>query len=429
MTDQDNLPKALIPEDSILAMMMRDAGTFLTRAKGDGLLPEMFYRPENRTIYKTLLERQDKGQDCDIRSVIYALEKSKRYEAAGGDSRFDLLLSVANAPVTPSQFAEHLSEVKDTYARRKALIRAYEAQETAISGQNAQEVVETLKNAIEEINLATARKLAFTTIAKALNLAQIEMQDRLKNGDLPGTPTGIHELDLIGGGMRSGEFWVIGGKTSAGKSALSYQILNPCLDAGGKVLIFTLEMSVSEVATRLLSCRGKIPMKALTNPQNAGKDGAGLNKGQLIKIKQSADNLREKQLFISDQPGMSMDYIIAQSEAEAELGNVDAIVVDYVQLIQGTRLHGENREQELSRYSKELKQLAKKLKCVVISPVQLNDDGRIRESRSISFDADVVLFIADNGVRVDKWRNAQRDQLLPLELNGSIQRFENTNQA
>jgi replicative DNA helicase len=169
-------------------------------------------------------------------------------------------------------------------------------------------------------------------------------------------------------------------------------------------------------------------MKALTNPQNAGKDGAGLNKGQLIKIKQSADNLREKQLLISDEPGMSMDYIIAQSEAEAELGKVDAIVVDYVQLIQGTRLHGENREQELSRYSKELKQLAKKLKCVVISPVQLNDDGRIRESRSISFDADVVLFIADNGVRVDKWRNAQRDQLLPLELNGSIQRFENTNQ-
>lgn len=422
--DNNEEPKALIPEDSILAMMMADSATYVSRAKGDGLTPSMFYRSENQLIYRVILERREKALDCDIRSMIHALEKTGQYERAGGDDRFDLLLAVAKSPVTASQFTEHLSEVRDTYARRKALTHALSAKKAAISGETAQDVLDALKTAIDDINLATSRKKAFVSIGKALDMAQREMQDRIKNGKLPGIPTGVDELDRIGGGLRPGEFWVIGGKTSSGKSALSYQITNPALDTGHKVLIFTLEMSVSEVATRMLSCRNRIDMRAITNPQNGGPQGRSLNKSQLASIKSATTELRDKNLLISDEPGMSIDYVIAQSEAEAELGEVSIIVVDYVQLIQGKRLTGENREQELARYSKDLKQLAKKLKCAVISPVQLNDDGRIRESRSISFDADVCLLIGDDNLTVQKWRNAERNQTLDLELIGKFQRFE-----
>lgn len=422
--EESELPKALIPEDSILSMMLIDSAKWLSKAKGDGLKPSMFFRPENQIIYKTLIDRHNEGADCDVRSVIYHLEKNDKYERAGGDDRFEILVAVADAPVTPSQFAEHLSEVRDTYARRKALTHAYSAHNAALSGNSSQDVLDSMKNAIEDIKLATVQKKAFSTIKHALGLAAKEMEERMKHGDIPGLSTGIHQLDNIGGGMRPGELWVIGGKTSGGKSALSYQVINPALDAGEKVLIFTLEMGVAEVASRLISCRGRINMRAITNPRSGGANGQQIEVGQKRAIHKHSNLLSEKNLLISDEPGMSIDYIIAQSEAEAELGAVSVIVVDYVQLIQGNRLQGENREQELSRYSKNLKQLAKKLKCTVISPVQLNDEGRIRESRSLSHDADVVLTIVDNGIRVDKWRSAARDQLLPLELVGEFQRFE-----
>ena len=422
--NKDELPNALIPEDSILAMMIVDSQKWVTKAKGDGLTPSMFFRPENQRIYQTIINRHNEGQECDVRSVIYSLQKSNTYELCGGDERFEILLAVADAPVTPSQFVEHLSEVRDTYARRKALKHAEKAKNAAMSGETAQDVLDSLKIAIEDIKLATVQKKAFSTIKTALNQAQKEIAERMENGDLPGISTGINQLDNIGGGMKPGELWIIGGKTSAGKSALSYQIINPALDEGGKVLIFTLEMGVSEVASRLISCRGRINMRAITNPRSGGHNGGGLSKHDLENIRRTSDALCDKELLISDEPGMSMDYIVAQSESEAELGPIAAIVVDYAQLIQGARLNGENREQELSRYSKNLKQLAKKLKCTVISPVQLNDEGRIRESRSLSHDADVCLSICDDGIRVDKWRSAARDQMLPLVLVGEFQRFE-----
>jgi len=417
-------PTALIPEDSILSAMMTNPNRWVKKCKGAGLTPAMFFKRQNQLIFEAISKRHQKSLDCDFRSVIYQLKKMGIYGDCGGDERFEILLAVSDLSVTPSQLEEHLSEVKDTFARRKALRHAERAKEAALSGETSQDVLDSLKTAIEDIRLTTSQKQSFCTIKEALRIAAEEMEKRAKNGDLPGISTGINQLDFIGGGIKPGELWIIGGKTSGGKSALSYQMVNPALDAGGKVLIFTLEMGVSEVAARMIACRGRINMRAITNPQNGGKNGGPLTKSDCEKIKKTSKILSEKNLLISDEPGMSIDYIMAQAEAEAEKGEIDIIVVDYVQLIQGKRLSGENREQELSRYSKSLKQLAKKLNCAVFSPVQLNDEGRIRESRSISHDADVVLTITDDALRVDKWRSAQRDQQVPLCLVGEFQRFE-----
>ena len=424
MNKNQQEPTALIPEDSILSAMMTEPERWVKKCRGAGLTPSTFYKRENQLIFEAISKRNERNLDCDFRSVIYQLKKEGIYHSCGGDERFEILLAVSDLSVTPSQVEEHLSEVKDTFARRKALRHADRAKEAALSGETSQEVLDSLKLAIEDIRLTTSQKQSFHTIKQALKLAAQEMEERAKNGDLPGISTGINHLDFIGGGIKPGELWIIGGKTSGGKSALSYQMVNPALDAGGKVLIFTLEMGVSEVAARLVSCRGRINMRAITNPQTGGKNGGPLTNADCERIKQVSQNLSEKQLLISDEPGMSIDYIMAQAEAEAEKGEIDIIVVDYVQLIQGRRLNGENREQELSRYSKNLKQLAKKLNCAVFSPVQLNDEGRIRESRSISHDADVVLTITDDHIRVDKWRSAPRDQKLALSLVGEFQRFE-----
>jgi replicative DNA helicase len=101
-------------------------------------------------------------------------------------------------------------------------------------------------------------------------------------------------------------------------------------------------------------------------------------------------------------------------------------VVDYLQMLEfdGGAKRGMNRQQELAAISRRLKALAKELKCPVITAVQLNDDGKIRESRDASFDADNVLFIAEDGIIAKKMRNAERGMTMPLRLNGNFQRFE-----
>lgn len=417
------IPTAPIPEETLLAKMMLDS-SYTKRGKSDGLLPSMFHDPANRLIYATMIKRDDDDQDNDVRSLFHELEKSGKLEQAGGLSKMESLVAVSEAPVTSSQFEEHLSEVRDAYAKRKALHLAERAKNAVFSSDTAADVIESFKYAVEELNLATVQKQSFTTIKRGIKLAMDELKSRIEKGDIPGQPTSIALLDHIGGGMRPGELWIIGGKTSAGKSALSLQMINPTLDDGGKVLVFTLEMGVSEVVTRLISCRNRVSMRALTNPKNGGDNGGGITNQQKQDIKRAAGLLSDCDLLISDEAGMSIDYVISQSEQQAEIRPVDIILVDYLQLLTPSKRQGESREQELSRISKQLKQLAKKLNCVVMSPSQLNDEGRLRESRAIGQDADVLLTIVDDGVRIDKYRSAARGTVMKVELVGEFQRFE-----
>jgi replicative DNA helicase len=265
-----------------------------------------------------------------------------------------------------------------------------------------------------------AQSQAFQTAKTALQKFGEMFDSRLKGGEASALPTGIRELDALGGGMRPGELWIVCGETSAGKSALAYQMTIPAIEEGKKVLIMTLEMTSDEVVARLMSCRGRIDLGCLTNPQGGGFNGDVKRRSRL----QTA-MLAESQLKISDEPNMTIDFVCAQAEMEAELGGVDLVIVDYLQLLDGGRKAGDSQEQELAYYSRRLKQLAKKLNCPVISPAQINDDGRLRGSRAIGHDADVILKIEPNeGVLVGKYRNGEKGGTLPLGLIGHHQRFD-----
>jgi replicative DNA helicase len=134
-------------------------------------------------------------------------------------------------------------------------------------------------------------------------------------------------------------------------------------------------------------------------------------------------------LWIDASAGQNVDTITAEATRIRDThGSLALIVVDYLQLIRGPRSRDDLREQEVARTSGGLKQLAKALGCPVLSASQLNDDGRVRESRAITHDADSVLIIAEDGVKVLKMRNGQRNATLPLHLDGRLQRFTETRQ-
>lgn len=414
MTDTTTPPHAEGPEKSILSSMLQTPDVYISRAKADGLVPSMFYSPANARLYRVLIEKHDAGEVVELVGLTEFLIKSNQLNSIGGPAAITEIYTFAPSP---AHFAAHLETVRDRYASREALRMSEKVRDAALNGESAQDALTALSDATDTVRLATAQKRSFVNAKEALKKFLAVMNERVDAGDMAGLSTGIHQLDEIGGGMRSGEYWVICGETSAGKSALSYQITLPAIDAGLRVLVFTLEMGSEEVFSRLISCRNRINFGSIMSPK-------GISVGDGQAIQKAAGALSSSNLLICDEPNMSIDYICAQSEIIAETEPVALVVVDYIQLIEGGKVPGESREQSLARISRRLKQLAKKLKCPVISPAQLNDDGKLRESRAIGQDADVILKINDKGVAVDKFRNAERDGLLPLSLVGEFQRFE-----
>jgi replicative DNA helicase len=221
--------------------------------------------------------------------------------------------------------------------------------------------------------------------------------------------------------MRPGELWVIGAKTSGGKSVLMLQLASEMIREGKRVAIFSLELGVDEVMARIVCGQTRVSMTEIMNPRQ-------LSKGSLMKIQTTVKSLRDQNFAICDMSGLTMDQIAAHCIRLKETRGLDMVVIDYIQMVSAPRMKGQNREQEVAGISRQCKQLAKRLKCPVITATQLNEAGQSRESRAIEHDADNVLMIVDNGdsVMIQFWkcRNGERGKSFSARLNGEFQRFD-----
>jgi replicative DNA helicase len=157
---------------------------------------------------------------------------------------------------------------------------------------------------------------------------------------------------------------------------------------------------------------------AITQPRSAST-------ADLARIQAAVATLaRDLHLWIDATAGQSLETIRAEAQRlRDQNGSLALVVVDYLQLIRGGRTKNESREEEIARVSGGLKQLAKELRCPVLSASQLNEAGQTRESRAIEQDADALLFIAEDGIKIGKLRNGPRNDVLPLFLNGEAQLF------
>ena len=409
-------PSAERAERALLSVILTYPDTHVSRAKSDGLHPELFSEIACAILMKVILERAREDQSVDITTLASVMQDSGDLDRMGGPAN---LMEIAGAANNSQHWDEHLKIVRDRYARRMAKKKVDEIS-ASTQHEDSESILKMLTDATESVRLSMAQSQAFQTAKTALRKFGEMFDSRLKGGESSALPTGIRELDALGGGMRPGELWIVCGETSAGKSALAYQMTIPAIDEGKKVLIMTLEMTSDEVMARLIACRGRVDLGCLTNPQ-----GGGFNEKVKRVTSLQVSALSESNLKISDEPNMTIDFVCAQAEMEAELGGVDLVVVDYLQLLDGGRKAGDSQEQELAYYSRRLKQLAKKLNSPVISPAQVNDDGRLRGSRAIGHDSDVILKIEPNeGVLVGKYRNGEKGGTLPLRLLGQYQRFE-----
>lgn len=410
------IPSAPLAEKKILSIMIQEPEVWIPRIIGDGITDEYFW--PHKDAWKLITDRFCNGKSLDPVHVFEEEKANDRLEAIGGMAGFTEIMTFSPG-VPGATYAYDVELLRAAAIRRQAYTTGIALQSVC----NASEVSDTIATAeslLASLQTMLAPPHGMMTADEAGTEFYRRIIENYENGDIPGASCGIPMLDEASGGMRKGEFWVIGAETSGGKSVLMIQMMRAILEAGGSALLFTLELLAPEVIGRLCSLHGRIPYAEITKPRTMSQHTMG-------KLKATVEEIKGWPLMIQDKGGQTISEIVSDCMRFRDTrGQVGIVVVDYLQMVEfdGGAKRGMNRQQELAAISRRLKQLAKELKCPVVTAVQLNDDGKIRESRDASFDADNVLFIGEDGIVSKKMRNAERGKTFPLQLNGMLQRFQ-----
>lgn len=353
-----------------------------------------FYRRSHQLIFQVMVELNNRNEPIDVITVKDDLEQRDLIEDIGGTSYLsELALSVPTA-ANVGYYAKLVEE--------KALLRSLiqTATEIVTSGFEQGDAVESILDEAERRILEVSEKRnrsGFLAIADVLGDSINQIERLSQQGEaITGLPTGYHELDKMTAGLQKEELIILAARPAVGKTAFA---LNIAQNIGTKtdkaVAIFSLEMGAESLVNRMLCSEGLIDASHLKTGQLTDEEWDNL----IIAM----GSLSRANIFIDDTPGIKISEIRAKCRKLAqEQGEIGLILIDYLQLIEGTGR--ENRQQEVSEISRQLKKLAKELKVPVIALSQLSrgveqrQDKRpvlsdIRESGSIEQDADIVAFL------------------------------------
>jgi len=250
----------------------------------------------------------------------------------------------------------------------------------------AKAMTEEEKTAFEEhVKLPLVSELPFCGVFKHAMQRYLELH---KNRGKLGVPTGITDFDRVAGGLKGGQMIVIAAQTGGGKTTLATNIINTAAwNNGIGVALFTLEMDRDEICDLLVSINCSVDRNKFNNGEFGEQD-----MGAMAAVGEKFGKLP---LWISDEPVMTVEQIKARVMQLKAEGKIGLVVVDYLQFVSGGDSFKDNREQQIAGISRGLRSLAKESKLPVIALSQLNDEGKLRESRVIAHDAHVVMLVEE----------------------------------
>ncbi|MGE3466045.1 MAG: replicative DNA helicase [Pyrinomonadaceae bacterium] len=362
------------------------------------LRPEDFYSPLNRRVFAAMIALFEKQTQIDPILIGEELKKEGSLEAIGGVSAItNLTFGLPHF----SNVAEYIRVVHDKSVVRNLIRTCNAITGEALAEEEDSDVI--LDRAEQQIfAIAEARtKESFSRIAPVAEriLARVHERAEGEGSGITGLTTGFTELDDMTSGLQRTDLIIVAGRPSMGKTALCLTLAqNAALKTGAVVAVFSLEMSKEQLVTRMLSSEAHI---------NAHRFRTGhLMQNEWGRLSGAIATLSEAKIFIDDTPAISALEIRAKvRRLAAEQKALDLIVIDYLQLMSGGGgRRSENRQQEVSQISRELKALAKEMDVPVVALSQLSraPEARtppkplmsdLRESGSIEQDADVVAFI------------------------------------
>lgn len=369
--------------------------------------PHDFYDPRHRHIFHGMASLYNNHQPIDLITLQSILKAEKTLKDIGG---VPYLTELSNFVPTASH-AEAYAELIQRAAIRRRLIEAG----TSITEQSYNDDVEIgeLVGRAEKELFAVSDTTTKTEYA-ALGDLLVDTFDRIEElhknkGALRGLKTGFRDLDKKTAGLQKGDLVVIGARPAMGKTTFAQNLAYNAATINQKgVLFFSMEMAKSEIVDRIVS--------DVSGVDNWRIRTGNLSDEDFTKIGDALAEMDEVQLFLDDTSSMTILELRNKARRAAHDHNIGLIIVDYLQLLQGSDRYAGNRVQEVTEISRGLKTLARELEVPVIALAQLSrsvtgrDDPRpvlsdIRESGSIEQDADLVMFLH----RPDYYRQNQDD--------------------
>ncbi len=357
----------------------------------DQIHPEDFYVPAHQAIFEGMRELFDSNQAIDAVTVSEVLRRKGELDKVGGVVYLARLVDI----VPSTSNVVYYAGIVEEHAKRRELIRAGAAV-TDVAFDINEEIASVLDRAEQSVLSVAERRSTHTLLEIGPMfsgiLERIEALEE-KGSELTGLSTGFVDLDKKLAGLQPANLVVIAGRPGMGKSSCALNIATNVAVAGEPVAIFSLEMSKEEIVQRILSSVGKV-------------DSMKLRSGQLGSLWQrvvdAAGKMYKTPIYIDDSPVVTVTDIRAKCRRLKRRRDLSLVVVDYLQLMQASTR--ENRQQEISEITRNLKNLARELEVPIIAVSQLNrslesrEDKRprladLRESGSIEQDADVVMFI------------------------------------
>jgi len=412
MSDIETMPSNLSAEKAVLSAMMFSEKLY-RQGLGEGIDDQCFHFPTNQILFDALkTQKRNTNGEIDLITLVPHLNDIGLLSKAGGPSAISEVYSYAPSGSGWTGWVESLREMK---ARRLGVLAAKALSEA----EDSTEAMQTARDALEAMNKAVSGQKRSHTGKQAVGLFSDAFKTAHGAGAIPGFSTGLSQLDEICGGMKGGELWVMGAKPSRGKSVLIIQFACEFLLKGLPVALFSIEMTTNEIIGRIICYISRVDYGIITQPRKA-------NKNDMLRIKAACEFIAGSKLYIDASANQTMATIEAESQRIKDINNGELayVGIDYLQIIKSPPRSSKTREEEVAQNSSGCKQLAKHLNCPVVTATQLNDQNQTRESRAIEQDADALIFICDDGLKIGKMRNGRRDAVLPIRLNGSKQRFE-----
>ena len=355
-------PQDLAAEQSVLGGMLlsKDAiADVLER-----LRPGDFYRPAHQNIYDAVLDLYGRGEPADAVTVAAELDRRGLLRRIGGAPYLHTLISTVPTAANAGYYAGIVAE--------KALLRRLVEAGTRVvqygyAGAEGADVDEIVDRAQAEIYDVTERRNSedFVALEALLQPTMDEIDAIASGGGLArGVPTGFTELDEVTNGLHPGQMVIVAARPGVGKSTLGLDFLRSCsIKHRMASVIFSLEMSKSEIVMRLLSAEAKIKLADMRSGRMSDDDWT--------RLARRMSEISEAPLYIDDSPNLTMMEIRAKARRLSQKSDLRLIVIDYMQLMTSGKKF-ENRQQEVSEFSRNIKLLAKELDVPVVAISQLN---------------------------------------------------------
>jgi replicative DNA helicase len=424
--DSDSLkvpPHSLQAEQAVLGGLMLDNAAWDKVA--DRVSDEDFYRRDHRLIFQAIASLADRNSPFDAVTLSEWLEKNQRLDDAGGLATLGSLVQTTPSAANIQAYADI---VRERSILRQLITVGNEIAGSAYvpEGRSSAELLEQAEQQVFQIAEHGRRgKRGFRKIQSLLGAA-VDRIDQLFQQDEPitGVPTGFSDLDDMTAGLQPSDLIIVAGRPSMGKTTLAMNFAeNAAIKHQLPVAIFSMEMPGEQLALRMLSSLGHIDQHKI----RTGK----LDDDDWPRLTSAVSLLDSAPLYIDDTPALSPTEMRARARRLKREHDLGMIVIDYLQLMQvpGTR---ENRTNEISEISRNLKALAKELNVPVVALSQLNrgleqrTDKRpvmsdLRESGAIEQDADVIVFIyRDEVYNEDSPQKGIAEIIIGKQRNGPI---------